>query len=450
VPRAQFGLTSYERAEGDLPELPVVNMYAEEAPTEEGGIILQSRRGLDDRNADMGTGPVDCLFRRDLVLDGALFGVSDSAFYEEAVQIGFLDGDGPFSIAGYQDMLFIAGGGSLWGFDGSTLTAIALPDSFSALKVIVGGSRVVVLREDTGKFYWSDPLEDDIEALDFATAENQPDRALDMLFIDGVLRVFGAETVELWPLTTDDELPFQPLLGSVIERGIRGTGCATAIGSTFAWVTNLNEVCLQDENNVLSNPGLQAKIETSETVRLFTFQIDGIEFLALRLDTETQIWSARTKLWSEFASYDEDNWLPQCFAGGVFGSAVDGKTFSFGDDHTDLGSVLERRFRAGFPLNSGGVSVDNVQLRTNVGQTPFLTGDYLNPTVEMRVSRDAGNTWSDWRPAPLGAQGQYRTKVQWRRCGMASQPGFLAEFRVTDPVPFRMSDVLLNEPYGGR
>lgn len=450
MPRLQFGISSYERGRGDLPELPVDNMFAEEAPTEETGVVLQSRPGLEDREADMGDGPVRQLFQRDLVLDSALFGVSGSHLYEGITDLGEIDGDGPVSMAGYADFLFAAAGAQLWGWDGTTLAAIVTPDDFEVTKAIVGASRVVVIREDTGKFYWSDPLEDDIESLDFATAENQPDRLLDCLFVDDILILFGAETVEFWPNTQDSETPFRPQEVSVIEKGIKATGCAVAIGSTFAWVTNQNQVCLSDENNILSNPGLEEKIEASTECALFTFLLGGIEFLALRIDDETHVWSWRSKLWSKFTSYGEDNWVPQCFAGGVFGSSTDGRTLAWGTGHEDLGIEMERRFRAGFPLTSGGVTVENVQLRANVGQTPFLSGDYEEPQVGMRVSRDAGQTWGLWRNISLGIQGNYRTKVQWRRCGMASQPGFLAEFRTTDPVPFRVSDVSFNEPWGGR
>lgn len=446
--QVRFGISSYERAEGDLPELPVVNMYAEAAPTEEKGIVLQSRRGLEDRSANMGAGPVRQLFKRDLALSGALFGVSGNSLYQATASLGTIDGDGPVSMAGYESFLFTAAGAGLWGYNGTTLAAIAIPDTAAVVKVIVAASRALIIRKDTGRFYWTDALESDIESLDFATAENQPDRLLDMLFIDGILRLFGAETTEIWPLTTDADLPFQPLPGSVIERGIKATGCATAIGSTFAWVTNLNEVCLTDENTILSNEGLQAKIEASSDVSLFTFDIDGVECLALRLDEETQVW--RNGRWSEFASYGETNWIPQCYAGGVFGSATDGRTAQWGTAHEDFGGVLERRFRAGFPIDSGGLEIDNVTLRANVGQTPYLTGDYIEPVVEMTLSRDGGQTWGIPRQASLGAQGNYRTKVQWRMCGQASQPGFLAEFRTTAPVPFRVSAVLVNEQYGGR
>lgn len=450
MPSLSFGITDRKRARGDLPEMPVKNMFAEEAPTEEKGVVLHSRPPLADRGANMGSGPVKALFQRDNVLSTALFGVSGSNLYSGTTSLGAVDGNGPFSIAGYENFLFVAGGSSLWGYNGSSLAAITLPDSFSAIKVIVGASRAVVIRQDTGKFYWSDPLETDIEALDFATAENVPDRALDLLFIDDILIVFGAETVEFWPNTRDAELPFKPLESRVIEKGIKATGCATGVGSTFAWVTNENTVCVQDENNIISTPGLQARIEASSTCSLFTFLIEGQEFLALRIDNETQVYNMRSGQWSEFSSEGQTNFIPQCSTGTIFGSAVDGKTLTWGTGHQDLGGTLERRFRAGLPLNGGGFIVKNMRLRCNPGQTPFLSGDYADPQVEMRLSRDAGQTWGEWRATSLGSQGKYRLQPEWRACGMASQPGLFAEFRVTDPVPWSVTDVRVNEPVGGR
>lgn len=450
MPAIQFGLSSYERGRGDMPELPVVNMWAEEAPTEEKGVILQSRPELQDMAADMGTGPVQALFKRDLVLSGSLFGVSGGDLYRGTASLGATDGSGPVSIAGNEIGIMVAAGGDLSYYNGSVLATVSFPDGAAVAHVFTGGSRFWAIRLDTGKIYWTDALEADVEALDFATAESLPDRLLHGLWINGMAVLFGAESVELWAQTGNADLPITPLQNAVIERGIRATGCAAAIGSTFAWVTNRNEVCLSDENNVISNTGLQARIEASGTCRLFTFDFEGDEFLALRLDEETQVWSRRSGLWSELTSYGEDNWIPQCFAGGVFGSAIDGRTLEWGSGHEDMGGTLERRWRAGFPINGGGTLIGNVQVRCNVGQTPFLAGDYTEPGIEMRVSRNAGRTWSDWRRTSLGGQGDYRTRVQWRGCGMASQPAFLAEFRVTDPVDFRVSDVLVNEPYGGR
>lgn len=450
MPAMQFGLSSYERARGDLPGLPVVNMFAEEAPTEDGGVVLQSRPGLEDRDADMGAGPVKALFKRSGVLSGDLIGVSGGNIYRVTTSLGSLAGSGAVSIAGNEIGVMVTAGSTPRYYNGTTLADVAFPDAASVTKVLAGAGRFIFLRAASGQFYWTNALEATVDPLDFATAESAPDLLLDALFVDDTLLLFGAETVEFWPNTGDDALPFQPLQGRVIEKGVKATGCAVQIGPTFAWVTNDNQVCLQDENTILSNPGLEEKIEASASVALSTFLIGGVEFLSLRLDTETHVWSMRSRTWSKFESYGQTNWVPQCFAGGVFGSSIDGATLAWGEGYTDIGGVLTRLFRSGFPLNSGGVTVNNVQLRSNVGQTPFLTGDYTDPSVEMRLSRDAGQTWGNWRATSLGVQGQYRKKVQWRACGMASQPGLLAEFRVTDPIPFRASSVLVNEPWGGR
>lgn len=449
MPRAQFGLSAFERGRGNLPALPVVNMFAEAAPTEETGVVLQSRSGLADRSVTLGTDNVRQVFKESGVLGGRLFAVSDNGFYDDGVLKGTIDGEGPVSIDGYEDLLFIAAGGGLYSYDGTTLASVSFPDGANVTKVLVGASRAICLRADTETYYYSNVLSSTIGALSFSSAESQPDRLLDALFIDDILIPFGALTVEFHPNTQDATLPFTPLEGRVFERGIRATGCATKVGSTFAWVTDVNQVCMSDPENIISNAGLEALIEASANVSLWTFTLEGTEFLALRIDGATWVYSMRSRMWSQFYSYGQDNWIPQCFAGGVFGSSTDGRTLEWGDDFQDLGGVLERRFRAGFPLNSGGVVINNVALRTNPGQTPFLTGDYDTPTVEIRQSRDGGNTWGNWRGTSLGVQGEYRKKVGWTACGMAGQPSWLAEFRVTDPVPFRVSDVFFNEPWGG-
>lgn len=450
MPSIPFATSSYERARGDLPSLPVINMFIEESPTEKNGYVLQSRPGLEDRAQALGDGPVRQLFRRDLVLGTALFGVAGNNLYRNGVLVGAIDGSGPVSMAGYGNFLFVNAGGRLWGYDGTTLSPVAFPDGALVSKIVIAGSRLVAIRKDTGQFYWTQPLGTTIDALAFATAENQPDRLLDMLFANGILLLFGAETVEYWPLNTDPDLPFQVLPGQVIQKGIRTTGCATLIGSTFAWVTNQNRICLANEETVISNNGLQERIAASASVSLFTFALGGNEYVCLRIDGETQVYDVRSQKWSEFKSHGEDNWIPQCFSDGVFGSSIDGRTMRWGAGWFDLGEVLERRIRAGMVIDSGGTVISNVQIRTNVGQTPFLEGDYENPEIEMRMSKNNGHQWLDWRSTGLGKRGDFRKRIQWRSLGMASRPSLLLEFRVTDPVSLRVSDVLVNEPSGGR
>jgi len=70
--------------------------------------------------------------------------------------------------------------------------------------------------------------------------------------------------------------------------------------------------------------------------------------------------------------------------------------------------------------------------------------------MEMRVSRDGGNTFGDFREKSLGEQGKYRTRVVYRRCGIVDQDNFVMQFRVTDPRLSRISYIRINDPLGGR
>lgn len=446
--KLNYGLSHFFRDRGNFPALPVINMFAEEVPVEESA-VLQSRPGLQYTGAVIGAGPVKAIYQIDGVLNGELFAVSGTGVFADNVLLGNITGNGPAKLAGYETFLFANAGEGLYGYDGSNFSSIPTPDNFDVSDICVGASRLVVVNKDAGRFYWSDTLTDNIDALSFATAENSPDKLKACLFVGDVLILFGSETVEFWPASTDADNPFQPLIGRVFPIGIRDTGCATRFGSTFAWVTNHNQVCLSEPENVISYPGLEADIEDSSTVSLWTFFLEGNEFLAVRLDDATHVFSSRSKRWSEFKSYDETNWIPQCYGGGLFGSSLDGQIIEWADVHTDFDGVLERKFRAGSLINGGAIFVSNLSIRTDPGHTPYLSGNYDDPTLELSWSKNQGNTWSPYRGRSLGASGNYKKLVQWRSLGMFSQPGMLFEFRLTDPVPLRVSGVYVNEAYGG-
>jgi hypothetical protein len=344
--------------------------------------------------------------------------------------------------------LFIATGTTLYKYDGTTLSPIVAGMAAPG-KVVLGGGRAIVIDTDADTFMWSQPFSGTIGALSFAQAESRPDQIRDCVFLDDILVLFGSRTVEFWPNTGDDDLPYVPLESRVFERGVRETGCACVFNSKIAWVTDINQVCVNDTSAVISPPGMEALIAASTVCRLWTFNMEGTEFLALTIDDVTWAYSARSGRWSELQSWGKANWWARCFSDGVFGSAYDGKTLAFAASFEEMGGRLERRFRAGAQMDGGAVSINRVSLRANTGNTAYLVAPYDDPAVEMRTSRDSGNTWTAYRSATLGTQGEYSKRVQWLGCGLAGAPGFMAEFRVTDPVDFRVSGAFVNEQFGG-
>ncbi len=445
-----YAVSAFERNRGGFPSLPLVNMLAEDVQTES-MTALQSRPGLADSVLSMGEGPVRQLYHADGVLDNDIFGLSGSSLYRNSSLLGTVTGDSSVSFAGYSDTLFVNAGAEVALYDGSVLSSISFPDSADVSKIVVGASRLICLRSGTGRFYWSEPLGTTIDPLNFATAENSTDTLKDMLFSGDKLILFGAETVEFWQVTDDSSLPFSPLIGAVLPIGIKNTGAAVNFSKTFAWITNQNEICIGSPDVIISEPELQLKIANSSEPVLWVFYVDDNEYLAVRTDTETWVYGARTQVWSQFTSRDSVNWLPRCYANRYFGRSDSGVLAKWLDDtYTDFDGPLERRFRAWAELTTEVLWLNNVVLRTNPGSTPYIVGLYTDPIVELRTSRDGGYEWQPWKQRTLGPQGKYRKKTFWSSLGQFSYPGVLVELRVTDPVPFRVSGLVLNEPFGGR
>ena len=444
-----YGVSSYERKRGDFPELPVTNMLAENVPTEP-GTALQSRPGLTDTVITMGSGPVRKLFRADGVLYNTLFGLSGNDLYRWGTYIGTTDGSGPVSFAAYETNIFVNAGASIWGWDGTTYSSIPFPDDANVAKITTGASRLVAIRKDTGQFYWSDVLGSDINALNFATAEKLPDRLKDMLYIGDRLYLFGSESVEIWPATTDPDLPFAPLAGAVMPVGVKETGLAVQFGTSFAWITNHNEVCVGSPDNIISEPELQVRIKESMEHSLWTFFVDDNEFLVVRLEDETWVYGARSGVWSKFTSHGEDNWLPLTYDEQYFGLSNTGNLARWSTAYNDFGGPIERSTRAWIPITAESVLLSNVIMRTNPGTTPYIEGTYSEPVVELRTSRDGGKLWQPWKQRSMGPVGNYRRKIFWSSLGMFGYPGVMVEIRNSDPVPFRISGLAYNEPFGGR
>lgn len=445
MPRLQYSVSEFNRDRGNLPELPVVNMFVEQAPTEE-NLVLQSRPGLTNSGTTLGAGPVKALFKIDGVLNGELFAVSAGTLYKNSTSVGAIAGSGYTRIDGFENRLFINAGTTLYQYDGTTLSTVTVPDSSNVTTICVGSSRLILIKADTGRFYWSNVLDPTVDALSFATAENSPDKLKDCLFIGDTLHLFGTETIEFWPASSaNPNLPWQPLVGRTYSVGIRATGCAAKFATTFAWITNNNQVCVGDPQNIISDSGLDEKIAASTTASLWTFYLDGIEFLAVTLDTETWVFSKKSSQWSTFKSDGQTNWIPRCYEDGKFGSGIDGRLVQWGTNHEDFSGTLERRFRAGLPITAGTVPLYNVLLKTNPGRTPYSSGSYTNPNVELRYSKDGGETWSAWKTRAMGTTGSFREDIRWTSLGFFGHPGILLEIRVTSPVPFRVSDLLAND-----
>lgn len=453
MPRMGLLPGTVRRSKGDLPQLPLVNMYAETAITEPVQFALQSRPGLVSSGTSYGAGPVRALYQADGVLSGVRVALSGSSLYVDGVSKGTVNGSSAPSIAGNQMGVIVTRGQDVNFYDGATFRNVAFPDSAYVTKVIEQGGRFIFLRLNTHRYYWTEPLANMldgsgdivIDGLDYASAENEPDKLVDGLVYESHLVLGGTETIEFHGVTGDDNAPWAPTIGRVYNKGVRATGCMALWDNSFAWVSPENIAYRHGGATPvrISDDGIEELIAASSACSVDSFFLEGHEFLRIKLDSVDVLLDAVTGEWCQWTTYNQTGFVGgPVLKGPVFGSTIDGTLYNL-TETDELGTTLERYFRAGFPLEGGNVPVFNVFPRVNAGQ--------INSGVlSMRYSRDAGQTWTGYIDASMGDSGDYRVMPEWRSLGVFDAPGGLFDFKFTGDAEFRCSGVVYNESLRGR
>ena len=433
-----YGVSAYKRNRGNMPSLEIVNMFVEQSAADQQGAILQSRKGLVEV-ATVGAGPVQATLQKDGVFGGDRFTISGGLAYRGTTLLGAVVGTGVARIVASDIEVLFNAGGAIYSYKDGAFIDVAFLGTGKARTILYANNRFVALLDNTGVYHFSAVLNGrSWPALNYATAENEPDELRDAVTLDGVLILLGAESVEFWGPTGDPLLPFTPIQQRVFEQGVIATGCTVVVDNTFFWIGGDKITYRNGEvPQAVSDDGIVERAAESTTFRLYLLTDERHKFLCQRHDTNTMVLDVTTQQWCEFKSYGRVNFR----AGPGFGDDTFGKIWAWGG-YTDAGGELERLFMAGTELESPAV-INNLRLTCEVG-----LGN--NASIEMRVSDDAGTTWGQWESEPLGHQGFYRQRVEWRALGMFDNPGFLAQWRLTDPVSFRLSGVSVNAQSGGR
>lgn len=454
MPKILYGKSAYKRSNGNLPELKLVNMFVESAPTADSGVTILSRLGLEE-SSEVGAGPTYGVFSQPGTYDGDLFTLSGNTLYRGSDALGYIDGGGPVSWAASAREVVVTRGATAYSYNGFNLQPISFPDAADVTSVTFLAGLFVFARANTHRFYWSAVLDSrTIDALDFASAENEPDELLDTVRVGDYLFLLGQNSTEVWAPGGTVDAPFRRIEGRLYGKGVISTGCAWEQDNSLTFVGHDGMVYrIAEVPQRISDHGIEERIQESGSVLAFTFIHEGHNFFCIRLDLGTFVFDAATGQWCEFQTYNRSNFRVRC-------AATQGRTVLLGDDqagkvwtlagHEDGTDPVVKQFTGAFPLKGGKETVDSLDVEANTGHTDLLSGQGSQPILEMRASRDATATWGTYRQANLGSQGRYRTRTRYRRVGSFDAPGAVFDFRCSDPVPLRVSSVTVNEPGGGR
>lgn len=114
-------------------------------------------------------------------------------------------------------------GATLTGGGAASIRQVDMPDGVGAIDVAVCNSFVVVVPVQAtgkiGRFYWINPGETTVNALNFATAERSPDGISGVQVSGDLFWTPGATTTQVFYFTGDATAPVARMQGVVFDRG---------------------------------------------------------------------------------------------------------------------------------------------------------------------------------------------------------------------------------------
>lgn len=401
------------------------------------------------------------------VMAGVNYAVSGNLLYSindqgATTEIGAIEGSGLVSMADNGSKLaVVVPGGKSYSYDGTTLSQITDID-FRVSDTVSYKDGYFIFTSSDGAVFFNSELNDptNFGALDFGTAEIDPDSIVASHVVHNELFILGEETIELFQNIGGSGFPFQRIQGANIQKGAHAKFGIVPLDETFAFVgggkkekSGVYIVTDSSRATKISTPAIDNAIQEftrdeisdcigmsyfdrGNQIAVFTFQSDRIPDKTIAYNhTASKLGGIPT--WFEFQTgVDDARWnvnsisyaYGKLLAGTTNGDIVelDHKTY------TDLGSPIKRQFTSGpFTNEEAPLFAPEIILwmEAGVGQG---NGQGENPSVSMDCSYD-GKTFGNDRVRKIGKVGEYGHQTSWRRNGR--QAVFrVNRFTITDPV----------------
>lgn len=461
MPALPIGTSAFERSEA--PKVVLRNYYYEKAPTNlEDQVSLKPRPRLK-AFAQAGIGPINGLYRKGGVLasagfSGAILALSGDQLYRvtqtglpgvgTATLIGTVTGPRRMTAEGTADVIVLTTGTTPYSTDGTTLSVITMPPGFSCYAVDYLAGRFL-LSSDVGRFYWTAVGGTTVSALDFATAESQPDTLQTLKVIGDELWLFGRLSIEVWQPTGDLDLPYQRIGGRIFGIGVTGFDTVQKLSvnglDTVCWVGTDRRVYRTNPNpSRISDHAIEERLQrvtTPTELYAVVWSWSGHDFYVLHIPGEGSFaYDLLTGEWDEVTSFGRDLFRANAFATGpnaqpLLGDDDSGQIWEMAEtERADGEDPVLFEFTGLLEAPGASIRLENVSLDLSTGLNPDPDAD---PTMQMAMSDDMGDSWGPDVTQYLGRQGQRLNVVTWTQCGALERPGKVFRWWTTEPLTVR-------------
>lgn len=352
------------------------------------------------------------------------------------------------------------------GFFYNMVTAeITIIDAIKPSSVTYYDGYIIFSEKGTNKFWWTDLYSTNINRLNFASAEANPDEIVGVFAHNEDLWIFGKNTTEIWYNAGSGNVVFARRQGILIETGCYHISTLQKLDmNRFAWVASNN----RGQLSVVSNGGQYGATRIStffieqkmqhhilqttypSIIDSATYQHEGHVFYVL----SSQYWDTtlcyditmtdfiQQHCWHERAQTTSGKYVRhhiskyQYFSGRLYGVGFTGNLYEVSNKIlTDDGETIRRERVTPHVSSADGARIfyHALTIDVNVG----IGTQILNPTIILQWSNDGGFTWSNEIEKQVGMVGAYASRVVFRQLGQARDRVF--RIIVTDPVEWAIT-----------
>lgn len=437
MPAVPLGIGSYKRSDGFVPEVVLRDFYLEkdQSGISPDGTLRIQRPGLS-RTITVGAATRGIHYR---TATSEQLTAAGNALYSGEAEVGALPGYDPVAIASTPFASVIVADGKAFLY-ASSVDPLPLPSDAPILGTVQDVDQLngyAILLQATGRFYWLNPGDTAIDALNFATAESLPDKAVAVRRLGDEFWIFGQENVEVWQPTGDIDAPFQRASGRNFERGCLYRDAVRRFDNTLVWIGDDHQVYRASSvPQVISDPGIAERVRKAEGgCSAWTFGIDGHSFYVLTIPGQGKFaYDASTQQWSEFS------WPA------AYGYQVNGQAMA--SSATD-GRIW--RVDAANPTDDGATIVPTI-----TGTVPVQGKPPRNDSISVGIGAPADTAirirWKDGQddyPSyydDIVVRAPFDVATLWR-LGRPDQPYRTFEISCATGVPIRIAGLLANEAW---
>ena len=423
---------------------------------EDSQVVLDSVDGLV-QYLDLGA---DC--RGNYATDTRWFVVAGQTLYEltsgSAVSRGTLaTSSGHVSMKHGRDQLVIV--------DGANGYVLTLATNLFAQITDVDFRGSNWVEELDGYFIFVDPYTDQfyltsiddastLDALDFSSADTQPDDIVTHRVLKRELLLLGTRSIEVWIDSGDSDFPFVRYNSTPIDVGIVGGRAAVNAGDTLFFVGqtrtgNGTVYVMQGHQPVrVSTKAVEEALQTSTDLShcsMWTYQRDSAEYVGINAPgmSTTWVFDVATKQWHERAELLNGQWEPRrddeivLFDGEHYAIAGQ-KVYRLDPDVYTIGSdalVRERTWPHLLSPSSEPINYRSLEIACT-------TGSSTAGNITLEVSNNGGYTFGPPLSRSLGALGDWMRRVRWHFLGSARDRVF--RLRCSDAVPLTIHAAYLD------